>query len=384
MRPDERRDVLRGLIGRVDLDEFADRVLDSYWRRPELQGTRPSRDDARAWTRWNLDLLLRWLVDGQPPSDAELDVFRVRARIRAEDGTPGDFVPANFRRGARFGWNAALEVADERERTALLESADLLFEFVDRVSRIYGQAYEAADRSAPVATEERLARALVSRLCDDEQPLAEEIELAAEIGFRLEGVVHPFVIALPGPPGRQHAALAERLRKAGSLAISEGQWTVGLANHQLAVRALALPEAAAVAEGERTDRADVRRVLEELRMLISIAKSHGHDGNIEAKRYLPELLLRSAPSVAAQIRTHVYGPLRGHPELTQTLDMLIAHNFNRQNAADALPAHRNTVRDRLTRITELTGLDVEHANGRGLAWLAHLYASEPESSHEKF
>ena len=51
-------------------------------------------------------------------------------------------IPANFRRGARFAWRAMLEAATEAERPALVESADLLFEYVDRVSRIYSEVYE--------------------------------------------------------------------------------------------------------------------------------------------------------------------------------------------------------------------------------------------------
>jgi DNA-binding PucR family transcriptional regulator len=37
-----------------------------------------------------------------------------------------------------------------------------------------------------------------------------------------------------------------------------------------------------------------------------------------------------------------------------------------------LPVHRNTLRDRIARISELTGVDLEATEGRGLAWLAWL------------
>ena len=55
---------------------------------------------------------------------------------------PADVVPANFRHGARYAWTALLEAAREDERPALLESADLLFEFVDRVSQLFSDTYE--------------------------------------------------------------------------------------------------------------------------------------------------------------------------------------------------------------------------------------------------
>ncbi len=40
--------------------------------------------------------------------------------------------------------------------------------------------------------------------------------------------------------------------------------------------------------------------------------------------------------------------------------------------ARGLPVHRNTLRDRIARISELTGVDLERGEGRGLAWLAWL------------
>jgi DNA-binding PucR family transcriptional regulator len=66
----------------------------------------------------------------------------------------------------------------------------------------------------------------------------------------------------------------------------------------------------------------------------------------------------------------VYGPLGD--ELAHTLDVLIEHSFERGATAAALPVHRNTLRDRIARISEATGLDLECAEGRGLAWLAWL------------
>jgi PucR family transcriptional regulator, purine catabolism regulatory protein len=69
----------------------------------------------------------------------------------------------------------------------------------------------------------------------------------------------------------------------------------------------------------------------------------------------------------------VYDELDGeHAELARTLDQLIKHNFEKGRVAAALPVHRNTLRDRIARIDELTGIDLETVEGRGLAWLAWL------------
>jgi carbohydrate diacid regulator len=66
----------------------------------------------------------------------------------------------------------------------------------------------------------------------------------------------------------------------------------------------------------------------------------------------------------------VYGPL--NDELARTLDLLVSNGFERGATSAALPVHRNTLRDRIHRISEVTGVDLNSAQGRGLAWLAWL------------
>src|SRR5205085_5445378 len=104
-----------------------------------------------------------------------------------------------------------------------------------------------------------------------------------------------------------------------------------------------------------------------------VAIHRGHTGVVVLEDYLPELLLRRSPRIGGQIRSQVYGPLEGrYPELERTLDLLVEHSFERGPTAAALPVHRNTLRDRINRISELTGIDLDHVDGRGLAWLAWL------------
>ncbi|MEU4710192.1 helix-turn-helix domain-containing protein [Nocardia salmonicida] len=56
-------------------------------------------------------------------------------------------------------------------------------------------------------------------------------------------------------------------------------------------------------------------------------------------------------------------PLDNHPDLYQTLQMLIANDMNRQRTARLLHIHTNTIIYRLHRIASLTGLDAMHASG---------------------
>jgi PucR C-terminal helix-turn-helix domain len=375
-----RRDVLRRIVDRTDLDQFAERVLDSFWDRPEFQELHPSRNDVLAWVRWNLDLVIRWLIDGQAPTESELKVFRERARRQAADGTPAGIVPANFRRGARFAWGALLEAATEEERPALLESADLLFDYIDRVSAVFSDVYESAAKAAPIAPQETAARALLMRIGRDDLPLPEDHQLAEQIGFQLGQAARPFVIALPGWPTRDRTELAAALRRRRALAASEGRFVVGLANARSPWRGIELDSKVIIAQGAPAIRGERGRVIEQLRTAVDVALVRGDSGEIAVAEYLPELLLRRSPGVASQICARVYGPLdEAHPELSRTLDLLVEHSFERAPTAAAVPVHRNTLRDRIARISEITGVDLDSVRGRGLAWLAWLQRNDSSS-----
>ena len=372
-----RSEVLRRIVERSDLEDLTERILDSFWERPEFQQLHPQRQDVRAWVRWNVDLVLRWLIESSAPTEAELEMFRDRARARAAEGIPADIVPANFRRGARFAWGALLQAATEEERPALLESADLLFDYVDRVSQIFSDVYQAAAESTPVAAAESAARALLARIGDDEPPLAEDHQLAERIGFQLARASRPFVTATPGRSVEYHTELAARLRQRGALAASEGRRVVGLSNRRLRWQELGLEQSAVLVSGSPAIGVERGRALDELCAVVEAASLRGATGEVMVADFLPELLLRRSPRIASQLVARIYGPLT--PELERTLDLLVEHSFERGSTAAALPVHRNTLRDRINRISDLTGVDLDQAEGRGLAWLARLQRQDSTS-----
>ena len=363
-----RGEVVRRIVERTDMDEFADRVLDTFWERPEFQRLRPPREAVRAWVRWNLELVNRWLIESRPPSESELDVFREHARARAGEGIPADVVPSNFRAGARFAWRALLEAATDEERPALLESADLLFEYVDRVSRIYSEAYEEVAAHASAPAEEAAARGALARISADEAPRPEDHRLAERVGFELDRASRPFVVAAPRRGADYHAELAAALRRRRALAASDRRRVIGLSNRRLDWDALELDRRVLIAHGPGAIGVERGHALDELCDAVDAAVARGDTGRVEVDDYLGELLLRRSPRVGARIEQRLYGPLG--PELARTLDVLVEHNFERARSAAVLPVHRNTLRDRIGRISELTGVDLESAGGRALAWLA--------------
>jgi hypothetical protein len=364
---------VRRIIERADLDEFTERVLDSFWDRPEYQRFDPDREDVRRWVRWNIDLVIRWLVDDQPPTAADLERFRERAGMLAAEGMPADIVPANFRRGARYAWTSLLEGARDDERPALLESADRLFEFIDRVSELFSDTYGALGPAAVASEEERRAQALMSRARAGDDPTGEDHRLAEQLGIALLPAYRPFVLAAPSRSVQQHAGLAAQLRSQGVLAAFEGRRVLGLAEGELAWRGLGLGARGVFVQGRLTPRGELREAFDELETVVDVAVRRGRSGAVEVEDHLPELLLRRSPRAAARLRARVYGQLvTRDPELARTLDTLIEHDFDRAATAAALPVHRNTLTNRIARIREVTGLDVDSTEGRGLLWLAWL------------
>ena len=367
------RQVIRRIVARTDLDRFTEGILDSFWDRPEYRRFRPPRDDVRAWVRWNVDLVVRWLVDDRRPSQEDLERFRERARGLAGDGMPADVVPANFRHGARYAWTALLEAAHEDERPALLNSADLMFEFIDRVSQLFSDTYESTKPPAVVSDDERRALGLLARLCSDAALVGEDYQLAERLGFELKASYRPFVLSAPSRSVQHHATLAAQLRADGALATSEGRRVVGVAPRRLRRPELGAAPGETMAQGEATPRGQLSEALDELRTVVDLAAAAGHSGVVQIDDHLPELLLRKSPRLAARLRARVYGQLSAHdPELARTLDVLVEHDFDRAAAAAALPVHRNTLGNRINRIRAVTGLDIDRAGGHGLVWLAWL------------
>jgi DNA-binding PucR family transcriptional regulator len=77
-----------------------------------------------------------------------------------------------------------------------------------------------------------------------------------------------------------------------------------------------------------------------------------------------DLLLARSPRVAAGLRQRILGPLgpkdgpsRG--DLLRTVEIYVALRRDRQEAADRLHIHPNTLDHRLRRARELTGLDLD-------------------------
>lgn len=369
--------MLNRLVERIDLDELAAEVHRGVEGMPEyrgfVEGRELAEDRGPTAIRWNLGVFFAWALAEQPPSGVELERLRELVAARAAEGYPPEEGLAVYRRAMRAGWEAVLARADAEERAALGGAFELPLEWLDLVSRVFEEAY-AEQRDALVFRQERRARWLFERIAEGAGESADDRRLAEAVGFRLGSAYRPLAAALPGDSAVQHLQLAARLREQGVLAIVEGTRVAGFAAAEgdADLGRLGLGAGLLFCAGDPGRGPELGAELADLRAALELAAAEGRGGRVELDEYLPQLLLRRAPGLERRLRRRIFGPLEeaGRPDLVATLEGLAANGFERAASAAALHVHRNTLAQRIERIRQLTGLDPDDPETRGLVWLA--------------
>ncbi|WP_433372043.1 PucR family transcriptional regulator [Actinoplanes sp. CA-142083] len=103
------------------------------------------------------------------------------------------------------------------------------------------------------------------------------------------------------------------------------------------------------------------------------ARSHRRRVARFGEQRLPALLGQEAVrSAVGHLADDLLAPLADQPLLSRSLDVFLQHNGVWETASRALGVHRHTLRHRITRVAELTGLDLESAQDRAALLLALL------------
>jgi hypothetical protein len=325
-------------------------------------------------SRRNVELFFRYLAVGQPPGDEDLAAFRRSAKDRATEGMPLEDLLHAYRLGSRIGWNALAEAALVDERPSLLHGAEVLLDYIDRVSAAVSQAY-LEERQHLVSEEERQLRNLLDALIGGGTLPAELRGLAEQMGLPLTDSYRPFAAAVHEAPARRHSELASTLRDRGVLALTEGVRVAGLAPDGDPASMPGLGGDVVVALAPLTPRADLATALDDMRLLADLGRRLGRTGIVAVDELLPELLLASAPRLAEAVTQRVLGPLQaGRPQrtadLVETLSVFLDSGLDRRSAARRLHLHPNTLDYRLRQVHELSALDVRRPEDLVLVVLA--------------
>lgn len=370
-------EVLAEVAGRVDRAALADRMvealrseIDAYRRLPEAV----VRGDVLVTVRANVELF-RAVLDGYEPGDVDLEPFRQAARDRVSEGVTLDDLLHAYRLAARVGWTGLVEAATPEESTAMLRSADLLMQWLDRVSAAVAESYH-DERRELLAEEEARARGLLDALADG-QPLGPAQREAAErLRFSPEAEHRPFVLVVSELSARGQRQLASELRGRGALACSEGDRVMGLAPAHHSAGLLAGGRAGAlVAVGDPVSPEQCGSALDEVRLAAEVASRLGRTGEVTPGTLVLELLLARAPRQTAQVCFRVVAPLtqssRGRGvDLIETLETFVASGLDRRRAAARLHVHPNTLGYRLRRIERICDVRFDSADDLALIALA--------------
>lgn len=357
-------------------DELVELILDENPAYREL-GTVPK---AELWRSChdNLARVLQLLAAGMDKSHVAhedlYDAAQATGRSRAEQAMPLDDVLGSFRLGGRLVWQAitAQARADAMVDTdGLLDLGTRVWEVVDVISARVAAAYHTTERRLVRADEQRLAILWEGLLQGRAVAPGFAHQAGQLLGLPVRG---PYaVVVSASQPGAEEAvtwSLEGRLRAVGigSAWQLREEVLIGLlsldgptVDSALAVlrRQLRGPAGLSLAVQGLGEVGSAHAQAELARRTLGSAPA----GLAALSQRLPEALLLGAPELAHSLVQRWLGPVLRLPdsECELLLDTLLAWLESAGSAvrtAEMVHCHRNTVVNRVRRITELTGLSL--------------------------
>jgi PucR C-terminal helix-turn-helix domain len=364
------RENLNELLKQVNRQRLAEDMLDGVQRELSTYQAMSSEElaDVLDACRLNLELAWRYVVDGNAPSEAELDTLRDSARRRAGEAIRLEDMLQAYRIAARAVIASMRSQAGGRHEHALRAVADALGDYLDLVTTAVVRGY-LDERVRLNSEQDRRASALIQRLASGATRRAEDHSLAEHLGFELRDHYVAFAATLNDGGAGERATLASKLRSSGLVAYVDLDRVVGLAHGMAELKAVVRGSKAEFVVAE-VSHDEVRDGLEDV-VLIARSTSVRSAGSVRSiDDCLPELLLARSPRLAKGLRAIIEDALV--PELERTLQALFANKLDRASTAKALGIHRNTLANRIARIVELTGLSLDTPRGAMMLQLAGL------------
>lgn len=321
------------------------------------------------------DNLLSVLSDLAERRDATATFPRRTGRRRAEQGVPLEVVLHSFNLGFRTIWQHMIRLAGERgeaDLRVLLGGADVVWETIDAYSTIVVSAYRSAEAQFVWRDEQQRMARFIALLDGQVSGHAGRSEVAAVLGFDVDGL---FVVVCSDAPDEDRGAgtQEEWLGQSGfrSSWVPRVEGLIGLValpdrqalsqlTQRLADRVRGRIGCSPIVQGLR----DVASALP-LAVLARNTLPIGEVGVVTIDQRPVAALVASAPDdVVERLSSVILGPIDALPTaerdvLLQTLQAWIDKGGSMGDVAGALFCHRNTVRNRLRRIEEVTGKDVQ-------------------------
>ncbi|MFF0634966.1 PucR family transcriptional regulator [Nocardia sp. NPDC004151] len=324
------------------------------------------RDGCRRYLTRILDLL-----GGLPRNPDGDDVAAAIGRRRAEQGVPLEAMLRTFRLGGQIVWEALLDKADDIGSAETRQVGSAMWAVVDGMSSALVTSYRNTELDR-VRSDERRRHSLIEDLLAGR---AHDATFAARAGRELNLPAHGayLVVVARGEGGpRLHTGAEAALGVSGVRSVwhERVDSTVGLVSLEHRDSSVVLQQLRPLIRG----RAGVSPAVAGL---AGIDTAHGLavlaldtvPGDAAGllvsldERY-PEALLLRSPDLTDLLVARTLGPVLELPPkerdiLLRTLAVWLAENCSAANAAPKLHCHRNTVINRLQRITMLLGRPLE-------------------------
>ncbi|WP_433597541.1 PucR family transcriptional regulator [Nocardia sp. CA-135953] len=319
------------------------------------------REGCRQYLTRILDLLGGVATD--PEHD---DVAAAIGRHRAAQAVPLEAMLRTFRLGGGIVWEALLDKAEAIDAREVRQAGTAMWTVIDGLSSALVTSYRNAELEQ-VRHDERRRHALIEDLLAGRAHDATfAARVARELNLPAQGAY--LVVAVRGGEGRPLRAGAETAL--GALGI-RSVWhdrvdaTIGLvslARHDSAsVLAHLRPQIRGLAGASPAvaGLADVDTA-HALALVAMRTMPWDATGLVALDERYPEALLVRSPDLTELLVTRTLGPVLALPvkerdSLLQTLAVWLAENCSAANAAPRLHCHRNTVINRLQRISTLLG-----------------------------
>ncbi|MBU3063622.1 helix-turn-helix domain-containing protein [Nocardia sp. NEAU-G5] len=322
------------------------------------------RDGCRRYLTRILDLL------GGDTSDPEHDdVAAAIGKHRAEQGVPMEAMLRTFRLGGGIVWEALLDQAELGDPAngvgpqEIREAGTAMWTVIDGLSSALVTSYRNTELEQ-VRRDERRRHALIEDLLAGRaHDAAFAARAARELNLPAQGAY--LVVAARGGGRPLHAGSETALAASGIRSVWHDRvdTTIGLVSLESRTAAAVLQQVRPQVRGRAGASPTVPGLAQvdsahALALIALQTMPAEATGLVSLDERYPEALLVRSPDLTDLLLTHTLGPIldlpgREREVLLRTLSVWLAQNCSAANAAPRLHCHRNTVINRLARISTL-------------------------------
>jgi len=339
-----------------DVDSLVDDYVAEVSRFEGYRGGRVPPEDLRETARFSFELLLR-RVGGLPVSEQLERVSIELGRRRLHDGVPLEELLAAVRMDFVVLWNALMARVPPADLAALTSGAVRVWDAVELHTVHVHTSY--LDEVAVLARARERERALlVGRLLSSD---GADPHLVAQVATALQvDAAAPLLVVV---------SLADSERALSEAAARSGRGVAHVQHHNGRAVLLAEPGGDGVPAWLRPVPCAVAPVAHGLARVPAAARtaaeiaalSRGDDGAVTLRQAWPRVAAARLGEVAGMLEELVLGGLATAPEVERQRLLETVMTYLTQGSvartAGSLFCHRNTVLNRLSRFTELTGFD---------------------------